>query len=471
MENFLMLGKASKARVWQPRGWALEASAAGEELACQEPNVLYDGGLWKLWYSAGWNHAARHIYYATSSDGLNFTRYAGNPVVSGYTRCMVFKDGGTFYMYAIDEAGGTGYHQLSSADGIAWTNNGVISLTGSAGAWEGSGVANIHVWKEGATWYMIYDGFDGVTYKLGLATGATGLSFARYSTSPVINNLAGMVGGPWIYKDSSGLYTCWLHISTNGLLLPTDIARYQSRDLVNWRRNPAGRLAVPRTDADDNVLGAAGQTADPSLVEVAGTTYLYGTATYNGGIAAAGIKVYTAAMTLAQLAKAGEGIKGGFLGSYLMNGGFERTAAGAADTFEKWTKTVSDGAIARSGAAGEFRSGTSGLYSAKLTAGASVNTQIVETIGAGFYPFGARMTLTGWARGDGTNRGRCRIFGVADLVADWNASAYLTNSTTWTQFSMSFTAPASGSFNVFCYCPSVNGGVAYFDDLKLIAGG
>ena len=47
--------------------------------------VLYDpyADIWKMWYHGGNNSGPRQIGYATSPDKITWTKYAGNPIFSG----------------------------------------------------------------------------------------------------------------------------------------------------------------------------------------------------------------------------------------------------------------------------------------------------------------------------------------------------------------------------------------------------
>ncbi len=46
-----------------------------------EPTVIKDGELYKMWY-AGYDGWYWRIGYATSPDGINWTKHPGNPVLS-----------------------------------------------------------------------------------------------------------------------------------------------------------------------------------------------------------------------------------------------------------------------------------------------------------------------------------------------------------------------------------------------------
>lgn len=156
------------------------------------------------------------------------------------------------------------------------------------------------------------------------------------------------------------------------------------------------------------------------------------------------------------------------------NGGFETAGAGGADVWGTWIETVGDGAIADEGTLVH-----GGSHAAKLTAGATRNTVIRPSniSSANIYATnqiavtaGVSYTLSFWTRGDGTNAGRYSIY-------DQNNAAFIRSTvttgvtgTSYTQVTYPFTAPA-GCFQILItlWCPNVNAGVAYFDDVSLTA--
>lgn len=93
------------------------------------PSVLYEGGVYKMWYD-GQASGARHVGYATSSDGLTFTRHPQNPVFKNAGAIDVKKIGGVYVM--VREAG-DGTYWASSPDGICWVDRGkLFGLSGAA---------------------------------------------------------------------------------------------------------------------------------------------------------------------------------------------------------------------------------------------------------------------------------------------------------------------------------------------------
>jgi len=94
------------------------------------------------------------------------------------------------------------------------------------------------------------------------------------------------------------------------------------------------------------------------------------------------------------------------------NPGFELPGAGGADVYGSWVESAGDGAIAD-----ETTLFHSGLHACKLTSGATSNTSIYGT--QKVTP-GVAYSVSFWARGDGTNAGRYKIYDAtnsADIVA------------------------------------------------------
>lgn len=87
------------------------------------PAVLLEGGVFKLWYD-GQDGKARHVGYATSSDGKSFTRHPLNPIFKNAGAIDVKAVGGVYVM--LREAG-DGTYWATSVDGVhCWTDRGKL---------------------------------------------------------------------------------------------------------------------------------------------------------------------------------------------------------------------------------------------------------------------------------------------------------------------------------------------------------
>lgn len=202
------------------------------------PEILQDPGGFKLYYFGNTSdtvQTSQGIGLATSTNGINWQKHANNPVFSkgdslawdGFwiESPAVLLAGDTFRMWysgaARDWKIRIGY--ATSTDGVFWTKhpaNPVIDL-GLPGTWEDYMVAVASVVSNGSRYEMWYCGVsaadlsNGVidTPRVGYAYSANGLIWTKYSGNPVLS----MVDpprdtlGPWAPSVVSygGGYRMW----------------------------------------------------------------------------------------------------------------------------------------------------------------------------------------------------------------------------------------------------------------------
>ncbi len=156
----------------------------------------------------------------------------------------------------------------------------------------------------GASPYIIlYEGESATgTFFTGLATAAAvGGPYTKYAGNPIITSAYGAASGAWMTKDG-GVYHIWLHeTAVGGNVVPLQIRRFSSTDLHTWVR--ASTISLGSVGLDEDGPLHQGGPADPCLVEVAGSTYLfYAAANTNAEITGGShIKRASIAMTLAQV--------------------------------------------------------------------------------------------------------------------------------------------------------------------------
>ena len=159
--------------------------------------ILNEDGLYHLWYTGYRNiNDEKHLGYATSPDGLVWTRHPGNPIFSdGWVEDMiVVKSDGTYYMFA--EGKDDIAHLLTSLDRIHWKERGPLDIRQVNGEPISKGAYGTPtVWLEDGVWYLFYERGD---LGIWLATSRDHKVWTNQQDDPVIRI------GPEVY-DQYGL--------------------------------------------------------------------------------------------------------------------------------------------------------------------------------------------------------------------------------------------------------------------------
>ncbi|MEW5869157.1 MAG: hypothetical protein AB1894_07785 [Chloroflexota bacterium] len=143
------------------------------------PCILIEDGIYKMWYTALSEKAGTSISYATSPDGITWTKYEGNPVLAqkGAYYPAVLKIESTYMMwYSLPNAADDKHVAIflaTSSDGIAWNQHpdNPVLLRGQAGDWDSESVLEPSVYFDGRVFHMWFTGAAGpFQEKIGYAT-------------------------------------------------------------------------------------------------------------------------------------------------------------------------------------------------------------------------------------------------------------------------------------------------------------
>jgi hypothetical protein len=204
--------------------------------------ILREDSIYHLWYTgyAKTVNEEKHLGYATSTDGFNWTRHQENPIyTSGWVEDMsVIKSDSTYYMFA--EGRGDTAHMLTSTDRIHWTEKGNLDIRQTSGEPIKKGpFGTPAIWKENDTWYLFYERDD---LGIWLATSADLKKWTNVQDTPVLSM------GPEDYDKYAvamnqvikykGLYYGYYHASAfkDWREWSTNVA--VSKDLVHWKKYP-----------------------------------------------------------------------------------------------------------------------------------------------------------------------------------------------------------------------------------------
>lgn len=213
--------------------------------------ILKEDGIYKMWYTgySGGDNDPKSLGYATSQDGISWTRYPKNPIFSQkWTEDMfVMKYSGTYYMYA--EGKNDVAHTLTSADGINWQEQGDLIILTSKGDTIPGPYGTPSVLIENGKWYLFYERNDEAIW---LATSTDHRTWTNVQDEPVISK------GPGIYDSGAlaanqvvkynGKYYIYYHASTNTDWAKPDATSVwtsnvaMSTDLVHWIKYPANPI-------------------------------------------------------------------------------------------------------------------------------------------------------------------------------------------------------------------------------------
>ena len=235
---------------WQVRTSAVLEPRSGnwDNYTVNAPYVIRENNQYKMWYTAeGPNYTTFKIGYATSPDGINWTRL-DNPIMDAGTAeweaqgvgiCSVLPVTGGYKMWYSGLAGSTDTISIGyavSTDGINWQRDTVhnpVLRPGTAGQWDDFNIFAPRVIILDNVYYMYY-GASRQTfaqYRVGLATSTDGINWEKYWDNPVLRpSLSGWDNGEvetacvikigntlklWYDASNSGTYHWQIGLATS----------------------------------------------------------------------------------------------------------------------------------------------------------------------------------------------------------------------------------------------------------------
>ncbi|MFH1228626.1 MAG: putative Ig domain-containing protein [Planctomycetota bacterium] len=212
-------------------------------------SIINEAGTYKRWYDVG-----SRVHYATSSDGLTWTDYSSNPIIPssaltnpeshGLWPGSIVKDGTTYKMWYEYRGDGPFFTDIkfgyaTSSDGVSWTRYGSNPVLTTGFTWDGYGISDPVVILDGSTYKMWYYGY-GFSFMfdsgIGYATSSDGITWTKYGTGPVlVKGTSEWFNDFSIIKGTDGIYRMWFERidSATGV---TDIRYAYSADGITWTR-------------------------------------------------------------------------------------------------------------------------------------------------------------------------------------------------------------------------------------------
>ena len=269
-----------------------------------EPTILYEEGIYKMWYMGGPATQADGVVigasvgYATSKDGLKWDKYPGNPIVKlendSVIRPHVLKYEGKYYLFAVDKSqwGGppTQMRRWTSNDGLNWSDETIVMSPTQK--WEKNRLCNPSVIvDEDGLWKMIYHNQEGPS-GFGYAFSTDGIHWTKYEGNPVIEEFYG--GDPYLWRIGDK-YFMWYSREHAGSLR---ICCSWSTNMIDWHpvynnpqigyTQPWEHWVAPENGGSMNLWKV--HITDAALVEIQGKVHMcyqgvqtpLGMATFNG---------------------------------------------------------------------------------------------------------------------------------------------------------------------------------------------
>lgn len=260
----------------------------------QEPNVIKENGIYKMWYT-GNNGSGWRIGYATSLNGFSWTGTPGPVIQSGSTDGWEMDNSDPFVIHNDDSYimwySSLGYNwawgsdrfrlrYVTSTDGISWTKYPTWILIGTPGSWDNGGInRGISIMKTNSSYKMWYTGVNEGTsgtnferWQIGYATSPDGVTWTKNS-SPVIQPTEEWelysVSYPNVVFDGT-TYEMW-YTAGNKDSLPVQVVYATSTDGINWNK-PAGKNPVfsigPLGSFDSSALSSPFILKDNNLLRM-----------------------------------------------------------------------------------------------------------------------------------------------------------------------------------------------------------
>jgi len=144
------------------------------------PSVVFDHGTYRMWYTGtiALNSTASYfnaIDYATSPDGVHWTKYQGNPVFTGYNYKLNGANFSQAYWPSVIEVNSSyvmafsdGYANIglaTSKDGISWRFNNQSTPLLTMSGWHNGFVWNPWLLLDGQRLLLWYSGIDNSSQK------------------------------------------------------------------------------------------------------------------------------------------------------------------------------------------------------------------------------------------------------------------------------------------------------------------
>jgi len=259
--------------------------AAFDSRAAAPTRVIFEDSVYKMWYS-GWDGSAgfhgMRVGFATSADGISWTKHNGNPILNpdpsqwdssvASHAYVIHTDSGYRMWYFGQEGNFRRLGYATSEDGIAWTKstqNPILDV-GPPDSWDERALIYPSVLGPDSVggYRMWFYGFNAAfLQRIGYATSTDNVTWTKHPDNPIVKTgSAGSwdathVGYPRVILDE-GTYKMWYSGSTF-----QKIGYATSSDGITWAKWPQNPVfhAGPSGSWDDARVHAGEVLSDGNL--------------------------------------------------------------------------------------------------------------------------------------------------------------------------------------------------------------
>jgi predicted GH43/DUF377 family glycosyl hydrolase len=157
-------------------------------------SVVWNGTHFVMWYRGlgpGFEFGA--VGLATSLDGISWTKYAANPILTNRSFGVqvldypyVIRTESEYRMWCVGQPEGESPYAIyyaTSGDGVRWNERAEPVLRPDINGWDGFGVYDPTVISHGSSYWMWYSSHPGIGY----ATSNDGISWKKSSENPILS--------------------------------------------------------------------------------------------------------------------------------------------------------------------------------------------------------------------------------------------------------------------------------------------
>jgi predicted GH43/DUF377 family glycosyl hydrolase len=300
-------------------------SGSWDDAAVSCPTVLHAGSQYQMWYTGREAASGKsRLGYATSQDGYIWEKYATNPVLhmgapgswdeSQVSDPAILFDGSTWKLWYSGYSESSGLYQIgyaTSPNGIAWTKfpgNPILSQ-GPPGSWDENGPRQATVLFRDGAYHMWYASSDGNRGHIGYATSSDGIHWQKYAGNPVIDppgdgqEITREVESPYVFADQEG-FQMWYHLGIYELRSPyfSRIFHKVSSDGVAWSN---GTAHLPQI-----IPGPFGRDECPTIVTHDDSVRMWYSGKFWIDLAEAPLEISEPASKIGVMSNSGRGLDG-----------------------------------------------------------------------------------------------------------------------------------------------------------------